>query len=239
MKKRLFIIIPIIVVIILITVLTFFYLNNLNSQKAENVLKQYFSFIKEKNYEELYNLVILPDDYSKDKFLARNKNIYEGIYATNIQIEIISIENRKSDISISYLTKMDMIGGTIEFENRASLSKNKNKEYKINWSSNLIFPELNNDYKVRVSTVTAKRGNLLDRNGKTLAYSETYRIYPYKEASSHIIGYIQAITAEELESLQTKGYTNSSKIGKTVVELLQKVGCLKGMSQSNQMSLFG
>ncbi len=30
-----------------------------------------------------------------------------------------------------------------------------------------------------------------------------------------------------------------SKIGKSVIELLQKVGCLKGMSQSNQMSLFG
>ena len=30
-----------------------------------------------------------------------------------------------------------------------------------------------------------------------------------------------------------------SKIGKTVIELLEKVGCLKGMSQSNQMSLFG
>ena len=30
-----------------------------------------------------------------------------------------------------------------------------------------------------------------------------------------------------------------SKIGKTVVELLQNAGCLKGMSQSNQMSLFG
>ncbi len=30
-----------------------------------------------------------------------------------------------------------------------------------------------------------------------------------------------------------------SKIGKSVIELLEKVGCLKGMSQSNQMSLFG
>ena len=30
-----------------------------------------------------------------------------------------------------------------------------------------------------------------------------------------------------------------SKIGKSVVELLEKVGCLKGMSQSNQLSLFG
>ena len=30
-----------------------------------------------------------------------------------------------------------------------------------------------------------------------------------------------------------------SKIGKSVVELLEKFGCLKGMSQSNQLSLFG
>ena len=30
-----------------------------------------------------------------------------------------------------------------------------------------------------------------------------------------------------------------SKVGKSVIELLEKVGCLKGMSQSNQISLFG
>lgn len=30
-----------------------------------------------------------------------------------------------------------------------------------------------------------------------------------------------------------------SKIGKSVAELLEKFGCLKGMAQSNQMSLFG
>ena len=30
-----------------------------------------------------------------------------------------------------------------------------------------------------------------------------------------------------------------SKIGKSVIEMLERVGCLKGMSQSNQMSLFG
>ena len=29
-----------------------------------------------------------------------------------------------------------------------------------------------------------------------------------------------------------------SKVGKAITELLQKFGCLKGMTQSNQMSLF-
>ena len=30
-----------------------------------------------------------------------------------------------------------------------------------------------------------------------------------------------------------------SKIGKVAIETAKNVGCLKGMSQSNQMSLFG
>lgn len=30
-----------------------------------------------------------------------------------------------------------------------------------------------------------------------------------------------------------------SKIGNSVVDLLKKMGCLEGMSQSNQLSLFG
>ena len=30
-----------------------------------------------------------------------------------------------------------------------------------------------------------------------------------------------------------------SKVGKSVTELLKEAGCLEGMSQSNQMSLFG
>ena len=64
---------------------------------------------------------------------------------------------------------MDTSGGNIEFENTATLTKNEDNQYIINWSSNLIFPELNNNYKVRVSAIQGKRGSLLDRNGKILA----------------------------------------------------------------------
>ena len=54
------------------------------------------------------------------------------------------------------------------------------------------------------------------------------------------------VAAEGIEEAKKEGKFMSiedmklkSKIGKTVVELLDKAGCLKGMSQSNQMSLFG
>ena len=54
------------------------------------------------------------------------------------------------------------------------------------------------------------------------------------------------VAAEGIDSAKKEGKFMSiddmkirSKIGKSVIELLDKVGCLKGMSQSNQMSLFG
>ena len=54
------------------------------------------------------------------------------------------------------------------------------------------------------------------------------------------------VAAEGIEAAKKDGKFMSiddmkirSKIGKSVIELLDKVGCLKGMSQSNQMSLFG
>jgi len=294
MKKKLYFIIPIVIVIIIITVALVFYLNAKNSQKPEDILKQYFSLIEQEKYEEMYNMVNLPEDYSKEDYLARNKNIYQGIDANNIQIEIQAVEKEKNNATISYITKMNIKGGQIEFNNTASLSKNEDKQYIINWSSNLIFPELNNNYKVRVSTVESERGSLLDRDGtpiakqgtiskigivpgklgenkeeniqkiaqllnmsaetinsylssswvnddsfvpiKSIPYdstelkeqllqisgimidSETDRVYPYKDATSHITGYISSITAEELENLQDKGYTSSSVIGKTGLE---------------------
>lgn len=46
------------------------------------------------------------------------------------------------------------------------------------------------------------------------------RVYPLGEAAAHLVGYVQNITAEELEEHQGEGYTADSVIGKSGAESL-------------------
>lgn len=215
MKKKVVIISVIAVAVIALITVAILVLNK-EKQNPEEILKTYFAYIEKQNYEEMYNMVHSNTD--KEEFLKRNKNIYEGIHAKKIKIEITSIQNEKKKVIITYLTKMNTSAGDVEFENTAKLSKDDSKKYKIEWSSNLIFPELNNDYKVRVSNTEGKRGSILDRNGNILVETKTNREYPYKDITAHITGYVQGITAEELESKAEKGYNPHSIIGKTGLE---------------------
>lgn len=63
------------------------------------------------------------------------------------------------------------------------------------------------------------RQELLELPGVMLSDTET-RVYPLKEAASHLTGYIQDVTAEDLEEREGEGYHAGSKIGKSGLESL-------------------
>ena len=49
---------------------------------------------------------------------------------------------------------------------------------------------------------------------------EESRVYPLAEDTAHLVGYVQGISAEELESRKDKGYDEYSVIGKSGLEKL-------------------
>ena len=170
MKKK--IIVLIIIIILLIAAIGTYFLFINQASKPEEVFSEYISKINEEKYEEMYDYL---DDASKQKiskedFIARNKNIYQGIDLSKMEANITGIEkvNSKSK-KINYTNIVNVSGGQITFDNSVTLNKDKENNYKISWSSNLIFPQLDDNDKVRVSTVEAKRGIIEDRNGKELA----------------------------------------------------------------------
>ena len=270
-----------------------------NRVRQEDTVTRYFSLLNEGKYEEMYSLLSdsSQKDVSKEDFISRNQNIYEGIGAADIKITLPDDKKPSSGETqtVTYGTDMSTSAGNVSFDNQMTLSKADGGEYRIEWDSTLIFPSLQDDYKVRVETQSAQRGSIYDRNGTALATQGTVsevglvpgkmsedrdsdisklaelldlnaediaksleasyvqddtfvplkqiskddteteeklleipgilindaqeRVYPLGSAAGHLTGYIQPITAEELEEKSSEGYHTNSVIGKSGLEL--------------------
>lgn len=292
MKNKKLICISIIIILVL-GIIALIAINNSKKQKAENEVKQvlidFVNNINDRNFESMYEKVNL-SNINKEEFITRNKNIYDGIDSSNIEIKISNIEKKDSDYKIYYHEKMLTSAGEVEFDNTVEITQ----ENKIKWSSKFIFPQLKDNEKIRISTIKAKRGDILDRNNNKLAtdgkilsagivpkkfyenkeenisklsqltgVSEDYinkqlsaswvkddtfvpikkiskdnielkeklltipgillneedgRVYQLGKEAAHLIGYVQAISEEELKGKSDKGYTTSSVIGKLGLE---------------------
>ena len=157
-------------IIILLCVCGYFVFNFLLTNPS-TILEEYVSKINEEKYSEMYQMI---DEKSKLKiseedFIKRNKNIYSGIDMANMKITVNEIKRESANrVKIKYTTNMNTSGGELNFENIAILIK-KDNSYKISWSSNMIFPNLNDTDKVKVSGNKAIRGSIIDRNGIKLA----------------------------------------------------------------------
>ena len=221
-KTIVIIVISIVLLLALIGGGVYWYIFVLNADKnsPEEVLTQYVSYINEKDFESMYTLLSDSTKARVDKqtYLDRNSNIYNGIEATNVTISDLSYD--KENKQLFYTMSMNTMAGNITFTNKATFDRQDDNKYYLNWYSQLIFPDLQSDYKVRVSTTQGKRGSILARDGTALAITgdDGTRQYPYGKATSHLLGYVRSISAEELEANAGKGYTESSIIGKTGLE---------------------
>jgi penicillin-binding protein len=274
----------------------------------EEVLLKYMGYIQEQNYTAMYQLIDVEasGQISEEDFVKRNSAIYEGIEVQNMAVTILSCDMEKN--VVRYQTEFDTVAGEISFENEAYFLKTEDT-YKLAWMDALIYPELLETDKVRVSVTQAKRGEILDRNGRVLAEKGTassvgivpgklenqddslkqiadllgmkpeeiekklsakwvkedsfvpvkklrkveeielmslepdeealkeyerqqrlleipgvmisdteVRSYPLKDAAAHLVGYVQNVTAEDLENHAGEGYTASSVIGRSGAE---------------------
>lgn len=198
----------ILIVIILIGIMGYFKI--INKIKPEDVLKQYIENINAKDYNAMYEKISSSskNNISEEDFINRNKKIYEGIDSHNIEISINNVQKNKNEVKITYNEKVYTSSGVINFSNTSSLVKD-GKTYKLNWTSKTIFPELEENYKVKVSSIEAARGEILDRQGKYLAQNgqiTTIGIVPGKlgENKEEGIKKLSELTGVSIEYINTE-----------------------------------
>lgn len=137
----------------------------------EDTLTEYTRLLNERDYEGMYALLDADtkERVTESEFTERNRNIYEGIEASDIQISVKGEPSEKNGkTELTYDTRMDSLAGKMEFGNRVQFTKEEGK-YCMSWDSTVIFPYLKDEYKVQIQTKTANRGNIYDRNGQLLA----------------------------------------------------------------------
>lgn len=294
-KKNIYVLIGVGIVIIPLIIVAGIYIGYRYTNRPENKWQEYVELLKNKEYEQMYELIDSKAQakISREDFIARNKNIYEGIQAKDIDVTIKSISKEDNDTLIKYNTKMNTIAGDLDFDNSIKIGNELGKGYTIKWTTKNIFPDLGENDKVRVKELKGRRGNITDRNGELLA-TDSYlsnvgivpgklgdnkaenitkiasilqvsadsinkslsadyvqddmfipikdipygdarvvellkipgvmikdkesRVYPYGAQTSHITGYVQPITSDELKENEDKDYKESSLIGKNGLE---------------------
>ena len=277
----------------------------------EELIVEYMEHIEKQEYDEMYSMIDTEENFylNKEEYIERNSKIYEGIEIKNLRLNHIVTEKQEGKrVSVAYETSCDTVAGELTFKNTAIFIDTKDG-YKLLWQDHLIFPDLSDTDKVRVSTSQAGRGQILDRNGRVLAGKGTassvgivpgkledkenslknladllevdietiknkleagwvkedsfvpiatrpkvqeldlmslqpkesvleeherqkkileipgvmmtdieVRSYGLGEAAAHLVGYVQAVTAEDLENHPSEGYHSNSVIGRTGME---------------------
>ena len=91
---------------------------------------------------------------SREDFITRNKNIYEGIEARDLKLEIMSVEKIDSNQRQAYYNlRMETVAGALGNPGNVRLRKDSFfGEYRLVWNSAVILPGLSETAKVSVTT---------------------------------------------------------------------------------------
>ena len=91
---------------------------------------------------------------SQEEFVTRYENIYSGIEASNIQLEMGEVD-KENDL-IPFSLTMDTKAGELSFSNFQLPFVKEEGELRIVWSEKLIFPMMESGDKVRVRTANSE-----------------------------------------------------------------------------------
>lgn len=124
------------------------------------------------------------ESYDTEQFVERYEKIYNDLQIENLQIDVQELEKEALEkaleegvASFDLSVSMDSIGGPIEFKEKLTMraetdEEEEESEWFFDWTPALIFPELADGGKIRIETMPAKRGDILDRNQMPLAIND-------------------------------------------------------------------
>lgn len=153
--------------------------------------QSYLSDWQKQDFSAMYSLLSTKtkQKISKKAFIGRYQKIYKDFNINSLSLQGKfkktkngKAKNKNKKIQLPFSAKMKTMAGPVNFTEKATLVKEQRKNNKgdkstnwyVNWDTRMIFPQMTNpSIKVHGKTLPAKRGEIIDRNGKPLAENGT------------------------------------------------------------------
>lgn len=225
----------------------------------EEVMDGFVAAWNDQDFAEMYTYLSeeTRDEIDKERFVERHQMIYEGINAENLTVEVgdISEGDKDEEVPYPYRVSMETIAGEVSFEGDAQFVEEKTEDgdtWKVNWDSSFIFPELDDDETIRVTSEEPVRGEILDRNQEGLAINVSVQevgVVPGKMDEDTVaeVSKLTDVSAEEIETALDAGWvTDDSFVPLTKLEpgeddlaekLLESAGVLTRETKSRYYPL--
>jgi len=179
LKKNLKVILFVALGIIVIVILAFMYTFFTKGASATTTFNTYKNNWVKKDYKSMYDMLSVKTkgEVTQKQFVDKYTAIYKGIEAKNISIKVEKEdqikEGNKKNVTIPFSIVMDTVAGKVTTPGyQANMVKekvNNKNQWTIGWDEKMIFPSMDSGDTVKVTTDTAARGEITDRDGKPLA----------------------------------------------------------------------
>jgi len=154
----------------------FFYYQHVQEQQAvkagEKTIEGFIDSLNQENYEEAVKSLQVENgsDLTEQDILEKYQNIYGAAEIRGIKLSDLSVTKKENDTyEFTYKAKMNTTLGELKDLAYEGTLSQEGDQTKINWQPNLIFPQMEGQDKVSLSTDIAARGEILDRNKQPLA----------------------------------------------------------------------
>ena len=194
----------------------YFWSKQKDEKASQETVSSYIKALEKQDYSTISKLVseksLKKIGYTKDKVEKRYEAIYGGIGVSNLAAKDIEVALNKESkqYDISYALQMTTSLGKLDKQSFVASMDKEEGDYKINWDTELIFPELEPNDKVSLTSTIGKRGDILSSDGSPLATEGKVwdaGMHPValgegteKEAKLDVISEKYGVTKEQLEN---------------------------------------
>lgn len=220
----------------------------------EERLAEYVGLWNKGEFADMYNDYLSQETktvFVAEKFVDRQEKLHNDLGIDNVEVTFTKpTEDMKWDAdepaTFPVQIKMDTMAGPVEFEKTMTLmheTRDETDNWFVQWNPSFIFPNLEEEDKIRISTMKSARGEIVDRNGLPIAVNgtgyeigivpENFTDESKKVELANLLGKTTDYVDKQLNQswVQPSHFVPVSKVAKNNIPLLEKLAAIPGVAR--------